>query len=95
MPVAKHWTVDILIREQLGDDATVTHAEARLRTRDAIGLRGHGQARTHPDDADLPAIADELAIARALSDLAHQLLCTAATDIDAVTPRRPLVTLAE
>jgi hypothetical protein len=92
MPVAKHWTIDIFVREELGDDATVTHAEALLHTPDATDLRGYGQARRHPDDAGLPVISDELATARALSDLAHQLLQTAAADIDAVTSRRPLVT---
>jgi hypothetical protein len=84
MPVAKHWTIDIYLSEE----ATVTNAEARLHTDDATDLRGHGIARKHPADSDVPEIGDELAAARALSDLAHQLLHAAADDIEAVTHER-------
>ncbi|HSK90621.1 MAG TPA: DUF1876 domain-containing protein [Euzebyales bacterium] len=94
MPVAKHWTVDIYLSEEDGDEHTVTRAEARLHTQDATDLRGHGHARKHPDDADVPEIGDELAAARALSDLAHQLLHAAAEDIEAVT-HQPVARLAE
>ena len=48
-------------------------------------LRGHGIARKSPVDKDVPEIGDELAAARALADLAHQLLEAAAGDIEAVT----------
>ena len=39
----------------------------------------------YPSDESVPRIGDELAAARALSDLAHQLLAAAATDIESKT----------
>ncbi|HSJ46072.1 MAG TPA: DUF1876 domain-containing protein [Euzebyales bacterium] len=85
MQIAKQWSVDIYLTE-LSDAAGVrTHAEARLHTQDATDLRGRGDARKHPADRDVPEIGDELAAARALSDLAHQLLHAAAEDIEGVT----------
>ena len=85
MQLAKHWTIDIYLTEHADADQIRTHAEARLHTHDATDLRGHGDAHKHPDDADVPEIGDELAAARALSDLAHQLLDAAAEDIEGVT----------
>lgn len=38
-----------------------------------------------PSDHDVPEIGGELAVARALSDLAHKLLDTAVEDIEGVT----------
>ncbi|MER7281879.1 DUF1876 domain-containing protein [Dactylosporangium sp. NPDC000244] len=81
MPVAKHWTVDINIGEQDGNTA----AEATLRTDDGVQLAGNGAARLNPADDDIPEIGDELAAARALSDLGHRLLLAAAADIEAVS----------
>jgi hypothetical protein len=89
MPVAKHWTVDIYLSEKTGPDdfeggeSVRTYAEAQLHTRDQTALRGWGHARKNPEDRDVPEIGDELAAARALSDLAHHLLDVAATDIEA------------
>lgn len=84
MPVAKRWTVDIHLSEHPEDEVVHTDAEARLHTQDATDLRGRGEARRHPKDADVPEIGDELAAARALSDLAHRLLHAAADDIEGV-----------
>jgi hypothetical protein len=77
MIAIKHWSVDVLIGEI--DDRT--HAEARLHT-DDMHLRGTGDARLSPHDDAVPAIGDELAAARALADLGHQLLQKAAADTD-------------
>ncbi|MBZ9599459.1 DUF1876 domain-containing protein [Streptomyces yangpuensis] len=44
-------------------------------------LTGHGTARCNPTDKDVPEIGDELAAARALEDLAHQLKRIAHRDI--------------
>jgi hypothetical protein len=90
MPVAKRWTVDIYLSEVTRNGSVQTHADARLHTQDATDLRGHGHALKHPDDADVPEIGDELAAARALSDLANQLLVAAAEDVEAVT-HQPVV----
>jgi Domain of unknown function (DUF1876) len=81
MNTIDRWSVDIYLDETDGE----THAEARLATRTTEGLRGRGSARCNPADWDVPEIGAELATARALSDLAHRLLDTAAADIEAVT----------
>jgi hypothetical protein len=39
----------------------------------------------NPTDRDIPEIGDELAVARALSDLAHKLLEVTAEDIEQIT----------
>jgi Domain of unknown function (DUF1876) len=80
MMTAKRWTVDIFIDEH--DDERRTYAEARLHTGDRTELHGTGHALRHPRDREVPEIGDELAAARALSELAHQLLSAAAEDIE-------------
>jgi hypothetical protein len=73
----KDWSVKIAIDEHDG----YTRAKARLRWRNQ-GSTGLGLARLNPADRD---IGDELAVARALADLATQLMSVAARDIEAVT----------
>ena len=80
----KRWTVEIHIDEHEGR----TRALARLHNQDETGLVGLGLARLNPADRDVPEIGDELAVARALSDLGHQLLDAAAGDIEQIT-RQP------
>ena len=77
----KHWTVDIEIDEHDGR----TRAVAKLEPQTGNQLVGVGQARLNPADRDVPDIGDELAVARALSDLAHTLLEVAAGDIEQIT----------
>ena len=81
MSTAKKWSVELLIDEHEGR----TRAEARLHTQDPTHLIGVGTARLNPTDHDVPEIGDELAASRALSDLAHQLLDSAANDVEGVT----------
>ena len=85
MSVTKSWTVEIRISE--GDWETA--AEARLTTDQMQGLLGHGTARRNPVDSNVPAVGDELAAARALSDLSHRLVETAVQTIEGVTGERP------
>jgi len=80
----RQWTVDIEIDEV--EDERTTHAEARLRT-DGEQLTGRGAAFRHPSDLEVPEIGDELAAARALSELSHRLVLAAAEDIEEVTHR--------
>ncbi|WP_214370544.1 DUF1876 domain-containing protein [Pseudonocardia sp. H11422] len=75
------WTVSIDIDEHDGR----TRAVARLHTHDSDRLVGVGLARLSPEDRDVPKIGDELAVARALSELSHRLLSTAADDIEGAT----------
>lgn len=70
MTEAKRWTVDI----HLDEHEDHTRARARLHNRDETGLVGVGLARLNPTDTNVPEIGDELAVARALADLAHKLL---------------------
>ena len=77
----KTWTVQVTIDEQ-GDD---TLADATLNLENKMEVRGHGKSRRNPRDESESKIGDELATARALSDLAHQLLAAAATDIESRT----------
>jgi hypothetical protein len=68
-----------------------TQALAELTTHDTQ-LVGHGSARCHPFDFDIPEVGDELATARALSDLAHKLFESAAGDIEDATHHRVTIT---
>ena len=77
----KSWTVQVTLDEQ-GDN---TLADATLSLENKMEMRGHGLSRRNPHDESVPTIGDELAAARALSDLAHQLLAAAATDIESRT----------
>ena len=67
-------------------------AEARL-TRDGAGMTGRGLARRNPDDQQVTQIGEEIAAARALSDLAHQLLGDAAGQIEGITHQRAHLSL--
>jgi hypothetical protein len=80
LPASKTWSVQIDIGEHEG----TTRATAHLRTGDKTSLTGTGSARRNPADPNVPEIGDELATARALSQLAHALLDAAADDIAGV-----------
>ncbi len=71
------WTVEIVFSE----DEDRTRADAML-TGSAETLQGWGRARRNPVDPDVPAVGEEVAAARALSDLAHHLLDRAAHRIE-------------
>ncbi len=81
MDQVARWTVTIDIDEHDGH----TRAVARLLTRDTERLTGVGLARLDPADRDVPEIGDEIAVARALSDLSHRLLQAATEDVEQAT----------
>lgn len=81
MHVTKRWNIDVLVSEEAEGDSVHTVAEAGLVAKEWSNLRGHGVARKHPADVDVPEIGDELAVSRALSDLAQKLRQAAAEDI--------------
>lgn len=64
-----------------GDNTT---AEAVLTTPAGDTLQGRGRARRNPADSDVPEIGEEVAVARALRDLADKVLATASDDISAI-----------
>jgi len=80
----KTWTVEIRIQEI----DRQTDAEARLVVDDKQGVQGHGTARCNPADSNVPEVGDELAAARALSDLSHRLLDTAIATIEGASGER-------
>jgi len=88
MTTVDNWPVEISLREEDGQ----TRAEARL-TRDGAGMTGHGLARRNPDGQEVTQIGEEIAAARALSDLAHQLLSDAAEQIEGITHQRAQLSL--
>jgi hypothetical protein len=80
------WTATIYLEERDHQ----TDARIRLDTRDNR-IEGYGVARCHPRDRDVPEIGNELAVARALSDLAHKLFDATVGDIEAMTHEKPSV----
>lgn len=79
------WKVRLHLFEE--DDGT-TKAHLVLNT-GTTELTGHGAAHCHPADANIPEIGDELAVGRALNDLAGQLLQVAERDIEGTGTTRP------
>jgi hypothetical protein len=73
----KSLTVDVSLEE----DETSTEATARVTIGD-VDHSGSGVAKRNPDDPNVPAIGEELATARALSDLSHKLVEAAATTLE-------------
>lgn len=76
----KRWTVHVFIDHYDGR----THAKARLFWRDREWV-SFGSARCNPTDQVVSDIGEELAVARALRDLAGQLLVATSRDIEAST----------
>ena len=77
------WPIEISLHEEDRE----TRAEVRL-IKDSVGIVGHGLARRSPDDQDVTQIGEEIAAARALSDLAHQLLSDAAGQVEGIAHQR-------
>ena len=75
----KVWVVEIAIEETPDG-----HTEAKAML--PVGERrfgGWGQARRNPTDPQMPRVGEELAVARAWSDLSHNLIEAAAATIEA------------
>lgn len=83
MTMAEHWSLRLAVDELDGE----THAEANL-IMDGDYLSARGTARRNPADQNVTKIGEQIAVARALSDPARQLLRIAATDIEAITHER-------
>jgi Domain of unknown function (DUF1876) len=72
------WTIELRFDED--EDRTV--ATAVLRLPSGREVTGHGRSRRNPHDRPAPRIGEEIAGARALSNLANELLEVAATEIE-------------
>jgi hypothetical protein len=88
MTTIDSWPVEVSLREQDGK----TLAQAQL-IRGGVGIIGHGLARRNPGDREVTQIGEEIAAARALSDLAHQLVSDAAEQIEGITHERAHLSL--
>lgn len=75
------WHIDVHLFED--EEDRTTRAELVLRTDAGTEVRHVGTARRRPTDREVPEIGDELALARALSGLAHDLLDASVADIEA------------
>lgn len=77
----ERWSVALTVTEHEGQ----TRAEARLDLSGGAYLLGHGTARRNPSDPNVLEIGEKIAAARALSDVAHMLLGSAAAQLEDVT----------
>ncbi|MFE5855420.1 MULTISPECIES: DUF1876 domain-containing protein [unclassified Streptomyces] len=64
-----------------------TRAAAMVRLADGTEFRSHGLAQRHPSDPEQLRVGEEIAGARALMELASQLLQKAHTEIDEASGR--------
>ncbi|MEV5874423.1 DUF1876 domain-containing protein [Streptomyces sp. NPDC052101] len=83
MHTAVGWHVEMEFQE----DSDHTRAVALVRLPDGTEVRAHGNATRHRIDANQPRVGEEIAGARALNDLAMQLLTKAHDEIDAESGR--------
>jgi hypothetical protein len=81
MSATKQWSITVDIDEQ--EDSTLAHVS--LSTPTGHEVTGIGEAQRNPHDPRVPEIGDELAVARALRNLAERLLHTTEKDITNVT----------
>ncbi len=75
------WSMAVFVAEIDGE----TDAEARLTRADNRNFSGRGKATLNPADRNVAIIGEEIAIARALSDLSHKLLHSAAVGVESMT----------
>lgn len=81
MNTSDYWSVSLSIIEIDGQ----THADARLVMPGGDELTGRGGARRNPADREVTLTGEQIAAARALSDLAGKLLHAAAASIESIT----------
>jgi hypothetical protein len=77
------WHVEMEFQE----DETHTRAVAMVRLSDGTEVRAHGHASRHHTDSNQPRVGEEIAGARALNELAMQLLTKAHGEIDSASGR--------
>ena len=74
--------VDVTVAE----DSDHCEAVARLHVR-GREFSGWGRARRHPADPEMPVVGEEMAVARALADVSHQLVVAAADSLESALGR--------
>ena len=81
MDATTQWSITVEIDEE--DDTTLAHVS--LRTPAGQEVTGVGRAQRNPHDPSVPEIGDELAVSRALRNLAERLLHATERDISGAT----------
>jgi hypothetical protein len=77
------WHVELEFEE----DDQHTKAAALVRLPDGTEVRAHGRASRHRTDSNQPRVGEEIAGARALNELAMELLTKAHGEIDDASGR--------
>lgn len=78
----------LTLNMQVEEAGAKTTADVHITTGDGRPVHGHGTARRHPEDPEVPQIGDDIAVARALFDMAHTLLDHASDEIGTRQHRR-------
>ena len=76
--------MEVLVADLDGE----TDAEVRLTGADDRIFTGRGKAKLNPADRNVTVIGDELALARAMSDLSYKLLHSAAAGVESMTHQK-------
>ncbi|MEU5040398.1 DUF1876 domain-containing protein [Streptomyces griseorubiginosus] len=82
-----HTAVGWHIELEFHEDDQHTRAAAMVRLPDGTEVRTHGHATRHHTDSNQPRVGEEVAGARALNELAMQLLVKAHGEIDEASGR--------
>ncbi|MFF7053553.1 DUF1876 domain-containing protein [Streptomyces griseorubiginosus] len=82
-----HTAVGWHIELEFQEDDQHTRAAAMVRLPDGTEVRTHGHATRHQSDSNQPRVGEEVAGARALNELAMQLLVKAHGEIDEASGR--------
>lgn len=67
------------------EDTDRTEATVTLRFPDGSMLHAQGRAKRNPDDPARPRVGEEIAAARAMSSVVHQLMERAAAELEEAT----------
>ncbi|MEU2898837.1 DUF1876 domain-containing protein [Streptomyces sp. NPDC006967] len=82
-----HTAVGWHVELEFTEDDQQTRAAALVRLPDGSEVRAHGRANRHHTDANQPRVGEEIAAARALNELAMQMLTKAHGEIDDASGR--------
>jgi Rv2632c-like len=80
-----------MVQITIDEDDEHTDAEASIKIGDRSFI-GRGRARRNPSDPNVPMVGEELAVARALSEVSHQLIAAAADTIEGFVGHRVTLT---
>ncbi|MGD9483276.1 DUF1876 domain-containing protein [Streptomyces sp. TRM70308] len=77
--------VGMNVEMEFWEDGDKTRSSCLMRLQDGTELRAHGRADRYPGDPAQQRVGEEIAAARALRDLSHQLLAKAGHEIESAT----------